>query len=66
MTLKQLLLTGDLTRMVKLVGRMHPADVAETLVEVPLENQVALVTALPAAMGALILREMALPDEAAI
>lgn len=65
-TLKQLLLAGKVPQMVKMIGKMHPADVAETLVAVPLENQVTLVKALPSAMGALILQEMELPDEADI
>jgi magnesium transporter len=66
MTLEQQLLAGNISRMVKLVGRMHPADVAEALIKVPLEKQVALVTVLPDVMGALVLQEMALPDEAAL
>ena len=64
MMLEQLLLAGKISAAVKRVGEMHPADVAETLVTVPLERQVALITTLPASMSALILQEMELPAEA--
>jgi magnesium transporter len=64
--LEQLLLAGKTVAAVKRIGEMHPADVAETLEAVPLEKQVAIVTSLPASMGALILQEMPLPAEAGL
>lgn len=63
LTLKQLLLDGTTPEMVKMVGEMHPADVAETLAEVPPENRINLINSLPSAMGAIILQEMELQDE---
>ena len=66
MTLKQLLIEGNSQEMVKLIAEMHPADVAETLIEVPLENQINLINTVLSEMGALILREMDLTDQAAI
>jgi magnesium transporter len=65
-TLKQMLLEDFSQERVALVEDMHPADVAEILIEVPLENQIRFIDTLPNDLAAMILQEMELNNEAEI
>ncbi len=64
--LKQMLLEDYSQELVMLAEDMHPADVAEILIEVPLENQIRFIDTLPSDLSAVILQEMELNNEAEI
>ena len=64
--LKQFLLNGQITEPIENAATMHPADVAETLREIPFEIQMEFIAKLLPERAADILQEMKLDSEADI